>query len=123
MAVDGKLPIQPPVGLSKDARAAWESAVAFAPAGFLAVLDHSVLERWARNYALYRKLSSKVESDGGLFAVDKDGNEAPSAAYNMLMKVQAAIAQCEKELGFTPVSRARVRVNTDNDEGNEFEAF
>jgi phage terminase small subunit len=41
----------------------------------------------------------------------------------MLMKVQAAIAQCEKELGFTPVSRARVRVADADDEGNDFDGF
>lgn len=114
--MNGQLPITPPVGLTGEARAAWTSAVQFAPKGLLTATDHSLLERWARNYAIYRKLSKQVESADGMFGTDPDGNEFTREPFKMMLKVQAVLAQCEKELGFTPVSRARVRVEPPKDE-------
>ena len=53
-----ELSSQPPKCLTKEAREAWRIAVENAPKGLLAVTDFTVLERWARNYALYRKLAN-----------------------------------------------------------------
>ena len=117
LSVDGRLPEQPPVGLTKDARAAWTMAVSCAPKGLLTAVDHSVLERWARNYAMYRKLQKQVDKQG---EVSADGMLV-NPAFLALIKTQAVLAACEKELGFTPASRARVRVQkTEETEGNPF---
>lgn len=121
MHIEGDLPIAPPVGLNKEARSAWSMAIACAPGGLLTALEHSILERWARNYALYRRLAKDVE-ENGVTELTKKG-EALRAQYLALMKTQTALAQCEKELGFTPVSRARVSVSEEKDEGNEFDDF
>lgn len=118
------LTTEPPVGLTKDARAAWQLAVECAPEGVLTALDAGVLERWARNYALYRKLAKLVEKGDIVFM--KDGEPTPnlSPAFNALVKVQQILAKCETELGFTPSSRARVSVRKkDDDQGNEFGDF
>lgn len=118
LAVDGRLPEQPPVGLTKDARAAWSMAVACCPDGLLTALDHSVLERWARNYALYRRLQKTVDAEGVLNP-DDPGNL--SATFNALIKIQQQLTACERELGFSPASRARVHVQkTEETEGNPF---
>ena len=118
LAVDGKLPEQPPVGLTKDARAAWTMAVACCPDGLLTALDHSVLERWARNYALYRRLQKTVDTEGVL---NPDDPGSLSATFNALIKVQQQLTACERELGFSPASRARVRVQKPEEtEGNPF---
>lgn len=110
------LTIEPPVGLNKDARAAWQLAVECAPEG--------VLERWARNYALYRKLAKLVDKGGVVFMVDGEPTEKLSPTFNALIKVQQILAKCETELGFTPGSRARVSVRKkDDDQGNEFGDF
>lgn len=119
-----KLTPEPPVGLNKDARAAWQLAVECAPEGVLTALDAGVLERWARNYALYRKLAKLIDSGDIVFM--KDGEPTPmiSPAFNALVKVQQILAKCETELGFTPASRARVSVRKkDDNSGNEFDGF
>ena len=65
----------PPVGLTKEARAAWKIAIEYAPKGLLVATDFTVLERWARNYALYRKLAKAVDHDGTTITVLKaDGS-------------------------------------------------
>lgn len=115
---------EPPVGLNKDARAAWQLAVECAPEGVLTALDAGVLERWARNYALYRKLAKLVDKGGVVFMADGEPTEKLSPTFNALIKVQQILAKCETELGFTPGSRARVSVRKkDDDEGNEFNGF
>ena len=118
------LTTEPPVGLNKDARAAWQLAVECAPEGVLTALDAGVLERWARNYALYRKLAKLVDKGGVVFMVDGEPTEKLSPTFNALIKVQQILAKCETELGFTPGSRARVSVRKkDEEEGNEFNGF
>lgn len=118
------LTIEPPVGLNKDARAAWQLAVECAPEGVLTALDAGVLERWARNYALYRKFAKLVDKGGVVFMVDGEPTEKLSPTFNALIKVQQILAKCETELGFTPGSRARVSVRKkDDDQGNEFGDF
>ena len=122
-----KLTAKPPVGLTKDARNAWKLAIQSAPEGVLTALDGSVLERWARNYALCRKLSSEVEADGAvLHYTDDEGQErsCENPAFKALIKVQQQLSLCEKELGFTPASRSRVQaVEDEDDSDNEFSEF
>lgn len=116
----------PPVGLTKDAREAWKIAVENAPKGLLTVTDFTVLERWARNYALYRKLAKAVDHDGTTLVVVKDdGTEVrtlnPDA--KLLVQIQGTLLNCERELGFTPCSRARVNVAQKQEPENEFDGF
>ena len=97
-------------------------AVQCAPRGILTALDHSVLERWARNYALYRKLAKAVDQSGAV--VDGDPSRV-SGSFNALIKVQQVLAACEKQLGFTPASRTRVNARSDDgeDSANAFEGL
>lgn len=99
---------EPPKGLNADARDAWVLAVANAPKGWLTVLDCAVLENWARNYAMVRRMRSKIEHEGYTKLSEK-GVEVPHPLLGPLFKALAALASAEKELGFTPASRARVR--------------
>lgn len=117
LQVNGKLPVQPPTELTKDARSAWELAITCAPESLLTALDHSLLERWCRNYALYRKLQADVDRYGW---IDEDGNTRPG--FNALIKLQAALAQCEQQLGFTPVARCKMKAPTkEESKKNEFD--
>lgn len=121
-----KLSPEPPVGLTKEARAAWTVAINNAPDGLLSVMDFSVLERWARNYALYRKIAKQLDHEE-LEAVGADGSKAVNPLLNALVKVQACMLACERELGFTPSARLRVSSLVRDKEGmsdsNPFEAF
>ena len=115
---------EPPVGLNKDARAAWQLAVECAPEGVLTALDAGVLERWARNYALYRKLAKLVDKGGVVFMVDGVPTENLGPTFNGLHQVQPILAQCVNPRGLTPGSRARVSARKkEDDSGNEFNGF
>lgn len=118
---------QPPVGLTKEARLAWKDALAAAPKGLLVATDFTVLERWARNYALYRKLAKAVDHDGTTIVVQKaDGSTELKQHPNVksLIAVQSALLACERELGFTPCSRARVNAaSPEPKEENDFADF
>ena len=43
--------------------------------------------------------------------------------FNALIKIQQVLSACEKELGFTPVSRARVKADVKEEEVNDFGDF
>ena len=121
-----ELSSQPPKCLTKEASEAWRIAVENAPKGLLAVTDFTVLERWARNYALYRKLAKAVDHDGTTIVTEKaDGTVRrelnPDA--KLLVQIQTVLLACERELGFTPSSRARVNVATKDEPVNEFDGF
>ena len=101
-------------------------AIACAPKGLLTATDLSVLERWARNYALYRKISKQLDNEGLCITIyGKEGQEslAVNPLFTMSMKLQQVLSLCEKELGFTPVSRARVKVEQEEEAENEFDGF
>ena len=117
---------QAPVGLTKDAREAWALAIQCAPKGQLLATDMSVLERWARNYALYRKIAKDIDHEGlTITIVRPDGTKIPieNPLMKTLIRLQQVISVCEKELGFTPASRARVKIDADEEKVNDFDGF
>jgi P27 family predicted phage terminase small subunit len=111
----------PPVGLTKDAREAWQLAITCAPRGVLTALDATVLERWARNYATYRKIAKKLDNEDMVLTSETGVTLNP--LFNALIKIQQVLSACEKELGFTPVSRARVKADVKEEEVNDFGDF
>lgn len=118
---DATLTTTPPVGLTKDAREAWQLAITCAPIGVLTALDATVLERWARNYATYRKIAKQLDHDEIVMTTESGVMLNP--LFNALVKIQQVLSACEKELGFTPVSRARVKADVKEEEVNDFGDF
>ena len=118
---DATLTTTPPVGLTKDAREAWQLAITCAPRGVLTALDATVLERWARNYATYRKIAKQLDHDE--IVVTGETGVTLNPLFNALVKIQQVLSACEKELGFTPVSRARVKADVKEEEVNDFGDF
>ena len=112
LQVEGQLPDSPPTGLTADARAAWSMAVGCAPKGLLTALDHGVLERWCRSYAMYRKYAKKVEAGDVEQQHPESGMRSLTQTAVLMMQAHKMMLQCEKELGFTPTSRAKVKVET-----------
>ena len=86
----------------------------------------SVLERWARNYALYRKIAKDIDHEGLTITIVKpDDTEIPieNPLMKTLIRLKQVISVCEKELGFTPASRARVKIDADEEKVNDFDGF
>lgn len=119
--VEGKLPNSPPASLTADARSAWAMAVSCAPKGLLTVLDHGVLERWCRSYALYRKYAKKVEAGDVEQCHPESGMRSLTPTVMMMIQAHKMMLQCEKELGFSPSARNKVKVEVkDDEEANAF---
>ena len=118
--VDKQLSPEPPTGLRQEAKDAWKLAVENTPPGILSVLDLSVLERWCRNYALYRKIAREVEDEGVVSELD---DTKITAKFNAMVKLQQILLAIEKELGFTPVSRARVHAPEAENNDTRFANF
>lgn len=118
------LKADPPRGFTSDAKAAWRMALENAPRGVIAVTDLPALERWAGQYALYRKLSKQVARSEGtaLIMFDDKGNRKLAPEFVAMLNLSASMLKLEKEFGFTPVSRARVPVAEEEDKSdNPFE--
>lgn len=127
---DGKSPVpRPPSDLPEVAKTAWNLALEFLPEGQVTPENFSLLERWARNYALCRKLQDTVEKKGVVIeAFDSNGNEVlkESPYFTAMVKIQSQVGWCEKQLGFTPATRAHVQnglPENDTAEVNEFDDF
>ncbi|WP_304474876.1 phage terminase small subunit P27 family [uncultured Parasutterella sp.] len=119
--VEGELPAAPPPSLSEEARAAWSMAVRCAPKGLLTALDHGVLERWCRSYALYRKYAKKVEAGDVEQCHPESGMRSLTPTVMMMIQAHKMMLQCEKELGFSPSARNKVKVEVkDDEEANAF---
>lgn len=119
LVVNGQLPDAPPPGLTKDARAAWKMAIQCAPKGILSVLDHGVLERWCRSYSLYRKMAKLVEAGDIEQAHPESGMRSLTPPFLVMTQAHKMMLQCEKELGFTPIARQKVRTETEETEDTD----
>lgn len=114
--IEGALPLSPPPSLPEEAKAAWEMAVSCASKGMLTALDHGILERWCRSYALYRKYSRKVEQGDVEQSHPDSGMRSLTPPVMLMIQAHKMMLQCEKELGFTPTARAKVKVETPEEE-------
>lgn len=119
LEVDGRLPEAPPAGLTLEARAAWSMAVSCAPKGLLTALDHGVLERWCRSYAMYRKFAKMVEAGDFEQEHPESGMRSLTPTVSLMIQAHKMMLQCEKELGFTPAARAKVKVDSSEEEDLE----
>lgn len=114
------IPERAPKGLSREARTAWRMAVRFAPKGVFTPLDIGLLEKWCRTYALYRKAIQEAENTP-FFYIDPKGRTVEHPIHKTANSYGRLMLNIEKELGFSPVSRARVRPSeTEEDDGNDF---
>ena len=104
---------EPPSGLTKDARDAWQIAVAFTPKGLLTPTDAPILERWCTT-----DLILVTETSTGA------KKEYINPLFTVLDQIEKRLVMLEKELGFTPASRARVRAQVpEEEEIDEFSNF
>lgn len=114
---------EPPKGFTGDAKEAWVAAVTNAPPGTLLATDVAVLERWCRNYAMYRRVTKALEHSD-IVVADDNGNLKVSAEFTVMQALDSALLKLEKELGFTPCARARVRAREPEPEStNPFETL
>jgi P27 family predicted phage terminase small subunit len=73
--------------------------------------DFSILERWAtyvdRWFALERRLRRLIEADRDI-VIGSTGQEVPHPLYKMVKDTESMIRSIEKDLGISPMARARL---------------
>lgn len=99
----------PPDWLHEEQKDGWRYAMKHAPPGLLRNLDRSVMVAWVCAEHTHRKAAEQVAKLGSLLK-SKEG--APyQNPYLAIMNKQAVIMmRAAAELGFTPSSRSRVKV-------------
>lgn len=99
----------PPDHLTEAQRRVWRQGIAGAPPGLLRKLDWAVFEQWVVHHANFLEASAKVAATGQLIKKGEGGWDWNP--YMSIMNKQSALAlKCAAELGFTPSSRTRVKV-------------
>lgn len=106
----------PPPHLTGSQREGWRYAVENAPAGLLKRLDRSVLVAWVVAEDLHRKASGEIEKFGAVIAAPKTDMPMQSPWVAILNRQAAVMLKAASELGFSPSSRSRVRVDGDQEE-------
>ena len=112
-------PQLPPTGLTQDAKDAWRMALENSKPGQIGVLDAALLERWCRAWAGYRRLAAEVTHDGYTIETPT-GRTVLHPSFVAMQALSGEMLKMEKELGFTPVARARVPVTPDAGPSNPF---
>lgn len=107
---EGKLEDRPPPeGLSDAQKQIWRQAIKSAPPGMLRHLDESVLEVWVVACERHRDASKRVAELGSLLK-GKSGVPYQNPYLAIMNKQAAILLKAAAELGFTPSSRSRVKV-------------
>lgn len=99
----------PPEWLSETQKEGWRYAMRHAPPGMLKRLDQSILTVWVVAEAVHRD-ASKWVSDKGSMVMGKNGVPYQNPYLAIMNKQAAVMMKAAAELGFTPSSRSRVKV-------------
>lgn len=99
----------PPSWLSDPQKEGWRYAMRHAPPGMLKRLDASILTVWVVAESVHRDASEWVAKKGSLI-MGKNGVPYQNPYLAIMNKQAAVMMKAAAELGFTPSSRTRVKV-------------
>lgn len=100
---------EPPPWMDGAQAAAWRYAMEHAPAGMLRSLDRSVLAAWVVAEVLHADAATRVQKLGTILK-SKEGQPYHNPWLAVLNKQALIMMKAAAELGFTPSSRSRVKV-------------
>lgn len=111
----------PPEYMSEGAKEAWRYAVENSPPGLLSALDGAVLERWANCSGMYREALAKINQTGvsGMLVKTPSGILRRSPLMDVIRDLALEMKGYESEMGFTPASRSRVSIQSDQTNNND----
>jgi P27 family predicted phage terminase small subunit len=107
---EGEL-IDPPDTFSPAQRILWQVTLKNAPEGLLRKLDVAVFASYIVNYAEFLFAAQKIEELGPIVKLD-NGQTAHNPYEATRNRANAAMLKAAEQLGFSPASRARVKVTT-----------
>ena len=114
----------PPAHMSDGAKAVWKSAIDSVSPDQLNELDRAALGAWATACDLYRQAQIGLDETGLVVKAPVTGTLVQSPYLAILNKQVSIIVRTATQLGFTPVSRARVKpVEAKIDPSNSWHDF
>lgn len=113
---------EPPAHFSEAQGVVWREVLAEAPIGMLKTLDRAILEAYCINVALIEEMNNKIQQSGTL-ARGALGNPVVSPYVRIMTTATQMVIKCASELGFTPSSRSRIKVDKPKENTNPFGAF
>jgi len=110
----------PPLWLSDAQKDGWRYAMRHAPLGMLKRLDQSILTVWVVAEERHQDAAQRVSKMGSLLK-GKSGTPYQNPYLAIMNKQAQIMMKSAAELGFTPSSRSRVKVEPPKPgEGNPF---
>jgi P27 family predicted phage terminase small subunit len=107
---DGDLK-EPPHWFTARQRIIWDVCIANAPAGLLKLIDSTVLEAFVVAKSLHEDAALKIAQYGSVVRLQDSGGHTRSPYVGILNQQAAVMLKCAAEMGFTPSSRSRVKVD------------
>lgn len=112
--------IDPPEWMTDSQKEGWRFAIAKAPPGLLRQLDQSILTIWVVAEDMHRQASEKIAKHGALIRVGPNGAWQQNPYMPIMNKQAQIMMKATAEMGFTPSSRSRVRLEKSRDRSNPF---
>jgi P27 family predicted phage terminase small subunit len=120
--VDGRSAIavgdlgEPPADLTESQEDVWRYAVANMPRGVMKAIDRDMLRIWVEasdRHNTARLMQAVLDRDSVLKLLIKTPNGLAPSPYNDIMdKCAKTMIRVAQELGFSPVSRARIKADS-----------
>jgi P27 family predicted phage terminase small subunit len=102
-----------PMWMSPAQKEGWNYVIKYAPRGLLKKIDNSVLAIWICAEDTHREAAMKV-SQHGLVHANKETKRITINPFIKIMNQQALIMiKAASEMGFTPASRPRIKLESD----------
>lgn len=114
----------PPHWLTDRQKEVWRYALETAPAGLLKNLDGSIFTVWVVASDAHREAAEKVAQFGMMVKSPGAGVPMQSPYLSMMNKQAQIMMKSASEMGFTPSSRSRVKIERPKRPGaNPFEGL
>ena len=107
---DGDLK-EPPHWFAPRQRILWDVCIAAAPPGLLKLLDSTVLETFVVAKSVHEDAAQQVEKYGAVIKAPDTGGWMRSPYVGIMNQQAAVMLKCIAEMGFSPSSRSRVKVD------------
>ena len=109
-----------PSWLSDSQKIIWDEAVANAPPGLLRCIDQSVFLVWVIAKDLHQDSVEKIAKYGAVIKSPDKGHPMQSPFVAVLNRQAQIMLKAAAEMGFTPSSRSRVKIEAGQRKANKF---
>lgn len=113
----------PPEWMTDSQKDGWRYAIASAPPGLLKRLDRSVLVMFVVAEDLHKEAAQKVAEYGAVIKAPHSGIPMQSPYLAIMNKQAAIMVKAASEMGFSPSSRSRVKVDSGGKGRSKFDGL